>query len=136
MIDLVIRLRDLRFLRYLFASVGALAVDVGCFLALLAAGTLPAAASAAGYCLGILVHWLLSSRTVFVDGVAGRGPERTRQKALFVGSALAGLALTTMIVGAGDFAGFDPRLAKLAAIAASFTLTWLLRVRVVFRCSP
>jgi hypothetical protein len=41
-----------------------------------------------------------------------------------------------MIVGAGDFAGFDPRLAKLAAIAASFTLTWLLRVRVVFRCSP
>ena len=29
--------------------------------------------------------------------------------------------------------GIDPRLAKLAAIAASFLLTWVLRVRVVFR---
>ena len=50
-------------------------------------------------------------------------------------SALAGLVLTTAIVGLGDMAGMDPRLAKLAAIAASFVLTWVLRVRVVFRCT-
>jgi putative flippase GtrA len=135
MAELAARLRDARFLRYLIASAGALAVDMGAFLALLALGTWPAAASAASYSLGIVAHWLLSSRTVFADTVAGRGSARTRQKALFVGSALAGLALTTAVVGLGDLAGIDPRVAKLAAIAASFALTWLLRVRVVFRCT-
>ena len=133
MLDLVARVRDVRFLRYLLASVGALAVDMGSFLALLTLAIWPAAASAASYSLGILAHWLLSSRTVFADTVAARGPLRTRQKTLFVVSALAGLALTTAIVGAGDIAGVDPRLAKLAAIAASFLLTWTFRVRVVFR---
>jgi putative flippase GtrA len=132
-LELAARLRDVRFLRYLIASAGALAVDMGSFLALLALGTWPAAASAASYSLGILAHWLLSSRTVFTDTVAARGPDRNRQKALFVISALAGLALTTAIVWLGDRAGMDPRLAKLAAIAASFALTWVLRVRVVFR---
>ena len=47
--------------------------------------------------------------------------------------ALVGLGLTTGIVWAGDASGFDPRLAKLVAIAVSFTATWLLRSRVVFR---
>jgi putative flippase GtrA len=133
MVALVTRLRDVRFLRYLLASVGALAVDMGSFLALLALGTWPAGASAASYTLGILAHWLLSSRTVFADTVAARGAGRNRQKALFVVSALAGLALTTAIVWLGDGMGIDPRLAKLVAIGASFLLTWVLRVRVVFR---
>ena len=92
-----------------------------------------APASAAGYALGILAHWLLSSRAVFSDQVAARGRRRTRQKALFVGSALVGLALTTAIVGTGTALGLDPRLAKLAAIAASFTATWLLREKLIFR---
>lgn len=127
------RLLDVRLIRYLVASVGALAVDVGSFLGLLALGMLAAPASAIGYTLGILAHWLLSSRTVFQDSVAERGRERTRQKALFVISALVGLALTTAIVGGADAAGIDPRLAKLVAIAASFTVTWLLRAKVVFR---
>lgn len=128
-----LRLLDVRLIRYLVASVGALAVDVGSFLGLLALGMLAAPASAIGYTLGILAHWLLSSRTVFQDSVAERGRERTRQKALFVISALVGLALTTAIVGGADAAGIDPRLAKLVAIAASFTVTWLLRAKVVFR---
>lgn len=133
MTDLLAKLRDIRFVRYLLASVGALAVDVGSFLALLALAVAAAPASAVGYALGILAHWLLSSRAVFADGVADRGSRRTRQKALFVGSALVGLALTTLIVGGGEAAGIDPRLAKLAAIAVSFAVTWLLRSRVVFR---
>ena len=127
------KLRDIRLLRYLLASVGALAVDVGCFLLLLTGGMAAAPASALGYSSGILAHWLLSSRTVFTDTVAERGQARTRQKALFVISALAGLALTTVIVGTADHLTFDPRLAKLIAIGASFTLTWWLRSRVVFR---
>ncbi len=133
MISFIARLRDLRVIRYGFASVGALAVDVGAFLALLAAGVLAAPASAIGYSLGIVAHWLLSSRKVFHDRVAGKGRARTRQKALFVASALAGLALTTAIVGIGDLSGIDPRVGKLFAILASFIVTYLLRSKVVFQ---
>ena len=127
---------DIRLVRYGLASVGALAIDVGSFLAALAAGAPAAAASALGYSIGIATHWLLSSRAVFADSVAERGPDRTRQKALFVGSALIGLALTTAIVGLADAGGLDPRVAKLAAIVVSFAATWMLRNRVVFRRMP
>ena len=133
MTALIACLRDVRLLRYLLASVGALAVDMGGFLALLSLGMWPAGASALAYSGGIAAHWLMSSRAVFVGSVAQRGAGRTRQKALFVGSAMVGLALTTGIVWAGDAAGIDPRLAKLVAIAVSFAATWLLRSKVVFR---
>ena len=127
------RATDIVLLRYLFASALALGVDLGAFLACLALAVPAALASAIGYSLGIAAHWVLSSRTVFTCNVAMRGPERTRQKALFVGSALCGLALTTAIVGLGSGLGIDPRLAKVIAIFASFTATWLLREKVVFR---
>jgi putative flippase GtrA len=130
---MLLRLRDVTLARYALASIGALALDVGCFLALLTLAVPAALASAAGYSLGIVAHWLMSSRAVFADTVAAAGPERTRQKALFVLSALAGLALTTAIVGLGALAGADPRAAKLAAIAVSFAATWLMRRRIVFR---
>lgn len=128
-------LHRIRLLRYGCASVAALAVDMGVFLLLLAVLMPAALASALGYSAGIVTHWLFSSRTVFTETVAERGPARTRQKALFVASALIGLALTIAIVGAGDTAGIDPRLAKLAAIGVSFVATWLLRSRIVFRDS-
>ncbi len=118
--------------RYLAASVVALAFDMGSFLMLLALGIAAAPASALSYSLGIVVHWFISSRAVFVDGVAERGPARTRQKALFVCSALIGLALTASIVGLGSALGIDPRLAKIAAVGVSFAATWLLRARIVF----
>lgn len=133
MVEMLARMRDIRLVRYILASVGALAIDVGSFLAFLSFGMASAPAAALGYSLGILAHWLLSSRAVFHDTVAARGTARTRQKALFVGSALAGLGLTTLIVGAGDWAGIDPRIAKLVAVVLSFTLTYLLRKSVVFR---
>lgn len=135
LVGLAARISDIRLARYLAASVGALAVDVGAFLGLMAIGMAAGPASAAGYSLGIAAHWLLSSRAVFSDTVAERGRGRTLQKGLFVISALAGLALTTAIVTVADRAGIDPRLAKLAAIAASFTLTYILRARVVFKDS-
>src|SRR3546814_8105578 len=75
------------------------------------AGLSPVTASATGYCAGILVHWVVSSRLVFADGAAARGTgERHRQKLLFVGSAFVGLAVTTAIVGGGSALGLDPRL--------------------------
>ena len=127
------KLRDVRLIRYGFASVGALAVDVGVFLAMLAANVAAAPASAFGYTFGIIAHWILSSRKVFHDKVASDGKIRTRQKALFVISALLGLGLTTAIVGGADYVGFDPRIAKLIAIVASFVLTYVLRSKVVFQ---
>jgi putative flippase GtrA len=131
--SLYLRLREVTLARYVLASIGALAVDIGCFLTLLTLAAPAALASAMGYSAGIVAHWLMSSRAVFADGVAARGPGRTRQKALFVGSALVGLALTTAIVGLAARAGIDPRAGKLAAIAASFAATWLMRRRIVFR---
>ena len=133
MAALLSSLQRFRLIRYGFASVAALAVDLGCFLALIAVLVPAAPASAVAYCAGIATHWVLSSRTVFTDAVAIHGPERMRQKVLFVGSAMIGLGITTAIVGFGAAAGFDPRAAKLAAIVASFTATWLLRSRIVFR---
>lgn len=132
LMSLAARISDIRMARYLAASVGALALDMASFLALLAAGMAAGPASALGYGLGIAAHWLLSSRAVFSKTVAARGRGRTVQKGLFVISALAGLALTTMIVTFGERAGTDPGLAKLVAIIASFTLTYLLRARLVF----
>jgi putative flippase GtrA len=133
MTELFHRIRGIRFARYIAASGVALGADMAAFLVLLDLGVLAAAASAAGYCLGILVHWLVSSRKVFGDTLAAFGRARTKQKALFVISALMGLGLTTIIVGAADLGGIDPRVAKLVAIAASFAMTWVLRSRVVFR---
>lgn len=118
--------------RYLAASVVALGFDMGGFLVLLALGIAAAPAAALSYGLGIAVHWIISSRAVFTAGVAECGPARTRQKALFVASALIGLALTAGIVGLGAALGLDPRLAKIAAVGVSFAATWLLRARIVF----
>ncbi|MDK2761903.1 MAG: GtrA family protein [Sphingopyxis sp.] len=129
-----IRRGEIRWLNYLLASALALGSDAGLFLLLLDAGLSPMAASAIGYCAGILVHWMVSSRLVFADGAAVRGTgERHRQKLLFVGSALVGLAVTTAIVGTATALGLDPRLAKLAAIVVSFQTTYLLRRHIVFR---
>ena len=61
-----------------------------------------------------------------------KGAGRGRQKLLFIGSALVGLALTTLIVAVGEHAGIDPRLAKIVAVGTSFVATYLLRKVVVF----
>jgi putative flippase GtrA len=117
---------------YGLASVVALGSDMGLFLGLLAFGTPPVAASALSYGLGIIIHWLISSRVVFAHGAAPAGPARTRQKGLFVASALAGLAVTTAIVALGAAVGLVPLAAKLVAIVVSFQLTYMLRKSVVF----
>jgi putative flippase GtrA len=119
------------YLRYATASVAALAVDMLVFLAVLQSGSAATRASAVGYMVGILAHWMLSSRFVF-GNLAARGPARLRQKGLFVGSALVGLLLTVAIVGLGEAAGVPPILAKGAAIIVSFQATYLLRKTIVF----
>lgn len=120
------------YLRYVGASMGALGVDLACFLLLLDTRTPAAAASAIGYAAGIAAHWWLSSRTVFGDRLAGAGAGRLGQQALFLVSAIVGLGITVGVVGFGTALGLDPRLAKLGAILASFQTMWLLRRHVVF----
>ncbi len=129
--------RQITFIRYGIVSVIALCVDLGIFMGLLHSGMISALAAAIGYAVGILTHWLLSSRKVFQDRVSQPGTRaRTQQKAMFVMSALLGLLLTMLIVGAGELAGVDPRLAKIVAIGLSFVLTYLLRNVVIFAGGP
>lgn len=123
---------DTVYARYILASAASLAVDFGLFIVLLSIGSPSAAAAALGYVAGIAAHWLLSSRAVFVGRVADAGTSRQRQQAMFFGSALLGLAITSAIVGAGSHFGLDPRVAKLVAIVVSFQVTYLLRQKVVF----
>jgi putative flippase GtrA len=119
--------------RYLLTSVLSLGCDVGLFLLLLSGGVPPVAASAAGYGAGTVVHWLLSTRFVFDQGMASEGLVRVRQKGLFVASSLLGLAITTAIVGWGHQLGLDPRIAKVIAVAVSFQATYMARRVIIFR---
>ncbi len=120
------------YVRYVVASGGALGIDMALFMAALALAMAPASAAALGYCAGILAHWLMSSRAVFVGQLAEKGIARRQQQALFLGSALVGLAITVAIVGLGHRLAVDARLAKLVAIGVSFQATYLLRRKLVF----
>lgn len=126
------RLPSFTYVRYGIGSMVALGSDLTLFTALLRLGMAPVHASALGYALGILVHWLISSRFVFAQGAAAGGMARARQKGLFLGSALIGLGLTTGIMTMGGMAGLSPMAAKLIAIAVSFQTTYLLRKSLVF----
>lgn len=125
-------MRDGVYVRYVAASAAALGIDFGSFLVALSLGTPPAMAAALGYTIGIAVHWLLSSRVVFLGRLAAVGASRRQQQALFVVTGLIGLGLTTGIVGVGTWYGFDPRLAKGMAIVVSFQTAYLLRRKIVF----
>lgn len=122
-------------LRYLAASVVALAADFGCFLAAMALGATPVVAAVLAYCLGLQVHWMLSTRFVFARDQVRTGAGRRGQHALFVGSALVGLGITALTITLGEAAGSDPRSAKLIAVGLSFVATFALRRAIVFRAA-
>ena len=123
---------DQVYFRYIGASAVSLGVDFAIFMAALSIGVPPAAAAACGYMVGIVCHWLISSRMVFVGHVAEDTASRRQQQALFVVSALVGLGITTGIVGIGSRYGLDPRIAKGIAIVVSFQATYVIRKKVVF----
>ncbi len=123
---------DQLYLRYVVASAASLAVDFATFMACLTLGVPPALAAAVGYIAGVVCHWFLSSRAVFVGQLAEVGTGRRQQQGLFALSALAGLAVTVAIVGIGTRYGLDPRLSKVIAIVVSFQATYVLRKKVVF----
>lgn len=120
-------------LRYIGASAIALASDVAVFSLCFALAVTPALASAIGYCVGIAVHWLISSRAVFGASVAPRGSARTRQKTLFALSAFVGLAITTFIVWGGEHLRSHAFASKAVAILVSFCAVYIVRKQVIFR---
>lgn len=82
-----------------------------------------------GYCVGMIVHWLLSVRGVF--------PHRHHrpslaQRASFILSALIGLAITVGLVVSLGSLGSPLALAKAVAVLVSFTAVYLVRTYVVF----
>lgn len=127
------RIPQWRIVRYAVASLAASIADLGLFLGLFEAGLDATWAAALGYCTGILVHWLISSRMVFQDRLAGATPARFRQFGAFFLSAFVGLGLTVVIVSLALDQGVDPRLGKLAAMAASFLSVFVVRLLLVFR---
>lgn len=123
-------------LRYLATSVMALVFDLGCFLGAMALGAPPLLAAVVAYCVGLQVHWGLSTRWVFAPEQVREGAARRAQFGMFVGSALVGLAITALTVAVGEALDGDPRAAKLVAVGLSFTATFALRRAIVFRRNP
>ena len=118
--------------RYLMASAVALGADLASLFLLLQVKAPAVPASVAGYLVGLGVHWLLSSRLVFVQHAAPKSSDQARQKMLFIASALAGLAITAALMAQGLQWGIDPSLTKLIALVISFQTTYLLRRTFVF----
>ena len=121
-------LTRMTFARYLLASVCALACDFLVFLGMSGAGLWPMGAAAMGYCAGLLLHWLLSVRFVFLRDSAAS----PAQCAGFALSALVGLAVTTLIVGGLSTLGLPPATAKALAVPVSFIAVYTIRRYGVF----
>lgn len=117
-----------QFARYLLASLIALSSDFAIFLLVDRAGGAPMAAATAGYATGLIVHWGISTRFVFVTDV----PPTTGQRMAFVASALAGLAITSLLVGALAALGVAAALAKLLSVPPSFLSVYAIRKYGVF----
>jgi putative flippase GtrA len=120
--------------RYSAASVLALALDFAIYLLLTAGDMKPVLAGVLGYGAGLVLHFVLSSRFVFVAAAAKAHGRRFGQFAL---SGLAGIGTTAVVMTiAADVAGLPGLTAKVLAAGASFLLVYWLRCTIVFAASP
>jgi putative flippase GtrA len=118
-------------LRYLVVSALALGCDVTVYASLIGSGIWATAAGAAGYLMGIFVHYALSARWVFPDAKRARRTAPTLAK--FVATGLIGLATTAAIIDLltrNHLAGALS--AKAAAVVTTYVLVFLLRRTYVF----
>ncbi|HKT78543.1 MAG TPA: GtrA family protein [Sphingobium sp.] len=116
------------FTRYLLASICALCADMLLFLLLLRLNLHPALAGFAGYSLGLLLHWLISIRFVFLSDRRATHAQRIG----FIVSALIGLGITTSLISGLSAAGLAPAIAKLMAVPVSFLSVYAIRKYGVF----
>lgn len=117
--------------RYVLVSALALAVDFVVFLTLAGAVMRPSLAGAAGYAVGLAVHYALSLRHVFDARSTAKSEMRLVSE--FILSGIAGLAITTIVIAAAtELAHLPPLAAKMAAVVASFLVVYALRRCLVF----
>ncbi|MBK7792410.1 MAG: GtrA family protein [Betaproteobacteria bacterium] len=117
-------------LAYGVASALSLGVDLGVLFALVRVGLPAAPASAIGYAAGLVIHYLLAIRLVFVH-------RRFRstvgfELGLYAATGVAGLLMTVAIVAAGQRLGFSLAFAKGVAVLASFVVVYLVRRALMF----
>ena len=118
-------------LRYLVVSAAALGCDVAVYASLIGSGIMATVAGAAGYVIGIFVHYALSARWVFPDREGTRRTAPTFVK--FVATGLIGLATTAAIIDAltrNHIAGAFS--AKAVAVVTAYVVVFLMRRSYVF----
>ena len=121
--------------RYGLVSIAALGCDVAVFLLLTGSHVRPALAGAAGYGVGLVLHFLLSTLCVFDTTVTVKSLPRLFGE--FALSGAIGLVLTACVIGIlATGLGVAPVLAKVAAVVASFFVVFVLRRSVVFAARP
>ncbi len=121
--------------RYSIVSVIALATDFTVYLTLCATAVNASAAGIAGYAVGMIAHYTLSSRFVF--DAARSEKSASRRLAEFVVSGLLGLVLTgAVIAGLTEYLAASPLVAKAAAVIVSFFAVFLVRRWIVFAPLP
>ncbi|MEC3912675.1 GtrA family protein [Sphingobium sp. CR2-8] len=121
-------LARLMFARYLLASICALASDLSLFLTLDHGGASPAIATLGGYAIGLVVHWVISTRFVFD---LQNGPTHA-QRLGFVVSAAVGMGITLALVTLLSAVGMAPAIAKLLSVPVSFLSVYAIRKYGIF----
>lgn len=116
---------------YGLVSVAALGLDMATFLALKGGGMRAASAAVIGYCVGLLLHFVLSSRFVFAASATGKS--NTRLFIEFALTGVVGIAITGLTVAVlTEGLAVQPVAAKAVAIVLSFATVFMLRRVIVF----
>lgn len=117
--------------RYALVSAAALAVDYGTFA--LAVAVSPGrylAANVLGFLTGVTAAYIGSVLWVFSER---RYDNRVIEFALFAAAGVGGLAVGSAVLAAGvEWMKLDPRIAKLAAVGASFVFNFGVRRALLF----
>lgn len=116
---------------YTIVSAIALGVDLAVFSGLTMAGSRARWAGVIGYGVGLIVHYILSTRFVFET----RGSTKTtlRRFVEFVISGVVGLVITWAIIAlAVDVMHLPALVGKIAAVGVAFVVVFLLRRGIVF----
>jgi GtrA-like protein len=115
---------------YTIVSIVALGIDLVVFNGLLLGHARASMAGVVGYLSGLVVHYVLSCRYVFV---AAAGKSDVRRFVEFAVSGGVGLAITWAVIhGMTEIAQLPALVAKVVAVATSFVVVFMLRRSVVF----
>lgn len=116
---------------YTIVSAIALAVDLAIFSMLAYGGMRASIAGIAGYCTGLMLHYLLSKHFVF-EIRNDKKPE-VRRFFEFCVSGAVGALITWAIIGiATEWLHFPAMIGKIAAVGTSFIVVFALRKSIVF----